>query len=332
MSGNSIAYQLRQNKAIERNLFIDLLGRVGRVRNISGYEYIGFGGPFLEDFKALHASLRIRRMQSIEIDANTHKRQKFNTPFQFVKLHHTTCADFFGQHQFSDKGTIVWLDYTDPKALRSQLDEFRSVVSNANYYDVIKITLNANPAGIQGKVPEGKTHQEFRLEVLNDTVADYLPYGTTEDDLVPKTYPMLLQRCIQQAVAGLSAGATNRYFQILASFVYADGQQMLTVTGIVLDASNKPAIAEFKKLSRLKHWQFSNLEWSDPTPISVPTLSAKERIKLDAFLPTNSKDPVVINRLRNKLGYVPGKETDAAELANYARYYRAYPHFSRVIL
>lgn len=66
--------------------------------------------------------------------------------------------------------------------------------------------------------------------------------------------------------------------------------------------------------------------------ISVPTLSAKERIKLDELLPSASKDQVVIKKLRSKLGYVPGKETDAAELANYARYYRAFPHFSRVIL
>lgn len=286
----------------------------------------------MEDFKALHASLRIKRMQSIEIDANTHKRQKFNSPFKFIKLNNTTCANFFGQHQFSDKGTIVWLDYTDPRQLRSQLDEFRSIVSNANYYDIIKITLNANPSGIPGKKEEGKSEQEVRLSTLNSTVADYLPFGTNVEDIVFKNYPKLLQKCVKQSVAGLSAGATNRYFQILASFVYSDGQQMLTVIGVVLDASNKLAIEEFKKISRLSYWPFSNLNWSDPMHISVPTLSAKERIKLDELLPSASKDQVVIKKLRSKLGYVPGKETDAAELANYARYYRAFPHFSKVIL
>jgi len=95
MSGSSIAYHLRQNKAIERNLFIELLARVGRVRNISEYEYIGFGGPLLEDYKALHAALRIKRMHSIEREENTFKRQKFNRPATFVKLHHKDSADFF---------------------------------------------------------------------------------------------------------------------------------------------------------------------------------------------------------------------------------------------
>lgn len=332
MSGNSIAYQLRQNKAIDRNLFIDLLNRIGRVKNISDYEYIGFGGPFLEDFKALHAALRINRMQSIEGNANTHARQNFNSPFKFLTLHNKLSNSFFSDHQFRDSGTVVWLDYTSTKDLRPQLDEFRSVVESVNYFDIVKITLNASPAAIPGKVANGESIQEARLKTLLKTVAEYLPAGVSADNIVPPEYPKLLQQSLQNAVAGLSAGETNRYFQILTSFVYSDGQQMLTVTGIVLDASKDDARQAFLDSSRLAHWPFANLHWQPPIPISVPSLSAKERMKLDECLPIKGSDAVVIAALQAELGYVPGEVTDVQELANYARYYRAYPHFSRVIL
>lgn len=332
MSGSSIAYHLRQNKAIDRNVFIDLLSRVGRVKNISNYEYIGFGGPFLEDFKALHTSLRIKCMQSIEGDKNTFDRQNFNSPFKFVTLHNKLSTEFFSDHQYSKSGTIVWLDYTSTKDLRPQLDEFRSVVSNANYFDIVKITLNANPANIPGKPTKGEILQEARFKTLTATVADYLPAEATADDLVFNEYPALLQKCLQNAVAGLSAGETNRYFQILTSFVYKDGQQMLTVTGIVLDASKDKVKKSFLTRSRLSHWPFVNLTWKPPKPISVPSLSAKERMKLDECLPITAADDIVITTLQTALGYVPGDVADAHELANYAHYYRAYPHFSRVIL
>lgn len=331
MSGNDIAYHLRQNKAIDRNLFIELLSRVGRVKNISDYEYIGFGGPLLEDCKALHAALRIKRMHSIEKDDNTFKRQTFNRPATFVKLHLKESEDFFRHHQFHDKGTVVWLDYTSPGALSTQLQEFRQVVSDLDCFDVAKITLNADPSAIKGKSAEGVSLQQARLGTLKATIPDYVPSDVTTDDLTAKNYPHTLQRFVQRSLSDLSSRATGRYFHILSSFVYKDGQQMLTVTGMVFDAADDPKVGEFIAQSRIKHWPFANLDWAPPTPISVPALSAKERMKLDTFLPLKNHDSAKATaKLKRQLGYVPGSEE--LELANYARYYRAYPHFSRVIL
>lgn len=331
MSGNDIAYHLRQNKAIDRNLFIELLTRVGRVRNISEYEYIGFGGPLLEDYKALHSALRIKRMHSIERDENTFKRQTFNRPATFVKLHLKDSEEFFRQHQFHDKGTVVWLDYTSPGELSSQLQEFRRVVSELDCFDVAKITLNANPASIEGKASVGTSLQQARLETLKSIIPDYIPSDITTDGLTAKNYPYSLQRFVQRSLAELSTRVSGRYFHILSSFVYKDGQQMLTITGMVFDAANDPKVTNFISQSRIKYWPFANLNWTPPTAISVPALSAKERIKLDTFLPLRSNDAIKTSaKLKKQLGFIPG--TDESELANYARYYRAYPHFSRIIL
>ena len=106
---------------------------------------------------------------------------------------------------------------------------------------------------------------------------------------------------------------------------------MLTITGMVFDAADDPKVSEFIAKSRIKHWPFANLTWNAPTLISVPALSAKERMTLDSLMPVPNRDhEKMAEKLKKKLGYVPG--SDLRELANYAMYYRAYPHFSRVIL
>ena len=332
MSGATVPYHLRQNKAIERNLFIELLAKVGRVRNISEYEYIGFGGPFMEDHKALHASLRMCKMHSIERDANTYARQQFNYAAKFITSHHKESGEFFREHNFGEKGTVVWLDYTSAETLNEQLNEFHAVVAQLGTYDVAKITLNASVLGL-GLFPElGETKKAAeRLKVLQERIPNYVPIDLTDKDLFSKNYPKTLQRCVKNSLSALSVRHSGLYFHPLSSFWYADGQTMLTITGMVFKAADDSSVADFVKRSRLEDWPFANLKWETPTPISVPALSAKERMKLDECLPIDPSavaDPAA--HLKAHLGFSPCD--NQAELANYARYYRAYPHFSRVIL
>jgi len=67
-SGSTIPYHLRQNKAVERVLFEEQLKLVStwleslEATPIEKYRYIGFGGPFLEDFKSIHRNLKIEDM------------------------------------------------------------------------------------------------------------------------------------------------------------------------------------------------------------------------------------------------------------------------------
>ena len=331
MSGSDLAYHLRVNKAIERNLFVELLVRVGRVRNISDYEYIGFGGPFLEDYKALHAGLRMSKMLSIESDPNTYLRQQFNRPAAFVDLRDKHSSEFFRTHNFSDAGTVVWLDYTGQAELKSQLDEFRQVVSQLDTFDVAKITLQASPDKLGSGDKKPHELPAYRVGVLNEKLAEYVPPTLTGKDMTGKTFPLTLQACVRNALSTLSARAGARYFQILSSFVYKDGQTMLTITGMVLEAHNDQRLEQFLNLSRLRDWPFGNLDWSAPQSISVPSLSAKERMRLDERLPISAGPDANPGRLLEQhLGYLPG--CVAADLANYARFYRAYPHFSRVVL
>lgn len=330
MSGSTIAYHLRQNKAIERNLFIDLLRRVGYARNISDYQYIGFGGPFMEDFKLLHNAVRITDMHSIERDKNTHLRQKFNRPTSFVQLHNCDSRTFFDKTLNTDKNSVVWLDYATPKELGAQFTEFLDVASKLGEFDIIKVTLNANPASL-GKVEYKNNEQrEERLKELSDRLGEFLPASTQPKDLLAANYPDTLQKCIRHTASFLADRAVRLCFRPLASFTYSDGgHTMLTVTGIILNA-RASGYRSFLNQTRMKHWEFNGLNWKPPIKISVPTMSIKERLKVEEALPLPSSTRKPADRLKKQLGFWPCNESDAILLENYAKFYRSFPYFSKV--
>ncbi|WP_368860746.1 O-methyltransferase [Vibrio cincinnatiensis] len=123
-TGTSIPYHLRPNKAVERGLFIQSLRKINKYLNISDYRYIGFGGPFLEDFKALHHELKISDMVCIEVNENVRRRQQFNKPLSCIDFLDRACSakDFINEHDF-DKKSIVWLDFVSFKDLSHQLSD-----------------------------------------------------------------------------------------------------------------------------------------------------------------------------------------------------------------
>ncbi|CAB3732616.1 hypothetical protein LMG3441_04831 [Achromobacter kerstersii] len=278
----------------------------------------------------MHASLRITRMHSIERDEDTFKRQRFNKPAGFVNLHFKDSDEFFRTHAYSAAGTIVWLDYVDCQH-KTQLDELVTVASSLDCHDIIKITLNANVKYLGSEDKPTQDRARLRLAEFVRRMGNYAPPDLSPADMQGRRFPRTLQACVKRALGSLPAGRGGRYFQILSSFQYADGQPMLTVTGIIFKTPARAACAEFKRLSRIQSWPFTNLDWAEPRPISVPALTAKERMRLDEVLPfERGSDSQWQARLERHLGYKPGGTSES--LAHYARYYRTYPHFSRIVL
>lgn len=320
-SGGSIPYHLRQNKAIERNLFVDLLNRVGRYKNISEYTYIGFGGPFLEDFKHLHSALRIANMVSLEIEENVFFRQTFNQPISCVSLRHESSDQFILNHEFNEP-SIVWFDYATPD-IGEQLIETQRLVEKLDSGDVFKITVNANPQtlGTKASVPI----HEHRAKVAAMRMGEYGPAKIEEDDVKKTNYPKLLLSAIFSAARQGIKGNPGHLVQPLASYVYSDGQQMLTFTAIVL-ATNE--IDKFLESTRLKHWKFSNLEGINPLMISVPAFSVKERLHVESLLPKKNAESII-----KDLGYTIGEKDEANNLmSNFVEFYRLYPWYSRIVV
>src|SRR4028118_863481 len=128
MSGASIPYHLRANKAIDRYAFLELLSKIDRYSSISNYKYIGFGGSSLEDFKYIHSRFGLENMLSIEEDADVYNRQKFNQPHNCIDCLQQSSSQFIDEFQRTQE-TIIWLDYMTPKELRKQMEEFQATIS-----------------------------------------------------------------------------------------------------------------------------------------------------------------------------------------------------------
>lgn len=324
-AGGSIPYHLRHNKAIERNLFIDLLSRVGRYFNISEFQYVGFGGPFLEDFKHIHSSLRISDMVSLEMDANVYSRQIFNRPVACLELRKESSSEFLGRYDFdSAPNHIVWFDYATPD-ISEQLAELQQLVEKLAHGDVFKVTVNASPA-VLGHADAKRDILLRRAEEAKVRLGDYGPASIGPDDVKTKNYPeLLLKSLVNAAKHGLSSDS-SLVLEPLASFSYSDGQQMLTFCGVLLNEGEREA---FFESTRLTYWPFYNDCSSAPKPISVPVLSTRERVHVESMLPGATADQIM-----EDLKYYIGADEASAkgEMNNFISFYRMFPWYSRVVL
>jgi hypothetical protein len=327
MSGGNVAYNLRPSKAVERNLFIELLARIGRFANISDYSYFSLGGPFLEDFKLVHAALRMSKLTCIEENEEVIKRQLFNAPIRGLSFFEGNVNAFLSSF-FPNNPCAVWLDYASPRQLDQQLTEFSILLQKLAPGDVFKITLNANPSTLatknDGDAPEDIWQRQ--LEKLRNRAPRYVPAGLAPEDMKASVFPSTLVRALHKAYE-ISRAPKELVIQPLASFVYNDTHQMLTFTGIVLSASE---VESFFEKTRLRHWPYANLDWSSaPKSISVPDLSLRERLRLESMMPSATSEDLMA-----ELGYwiADSQHLTKDMLESFKNYYRLLPQYSRVVI
>ncbi|RKZ46559.1 MAG: hypothetical protein DRR08_33230 [Candidatus Parabeggiatoa sp. nov. 2] len=334
MSGSEVPYQIRPNKTVDRQIFIDLLSRINTFRDIRQYTYVGFGGPTLEDFKLMHSHFGNERMISLEEDETTYHRQKFNNPLSCIKLLNISSYHFIVGYADYLKGkpAIVWLDYASPRNIKEQLQEFQKLLSKTECYDIVKLTLNANPqywedVGLrefkesqQTLTPEDR--QVLRFLMFEKNLQPFIP-DWVESTHMGKNYPSVLVGVLYKAA--VSDNDQNGFvFTPLTAFYYQDSlHQMLTLTGIVLDEANEES---FYQQTSIKEWDLAMQDWySKPKKIALPSLSVKEKIYIDKYLPNNIRA-----LLKNKtLHRLLGKNAEEI-LRNYIQYYRYYPNFHKV--
>lgn len=338
MSGGFVNYSLRPNKAVDRQLFIDLLVRANRYLSIGDYTYISFGGTYFEDFKLMHSYFGNDEMISIEGDLTVYERQKFNSPHASIKLNHTKSNDFISSYT-PDRNAIVWLDYASPSELKSQCNELEILIGKALLGDIIKITVNANPNTLLNSdswnEEKGRRYfvneiNEKRLSILRERVGEILPNYATSDDFSRKRYPSLLNKMIGYVC---SVAINNRgesepiVFQPMTSFSYADSEhQMLTVTGTLL---KKAEVNDFLNTTQLNRWSLASTDWTNSIAIAVPALTVKEKYFLDQLMPTLDYDMV-----KRNLGFsfVPLEKENKEIIESYMKLYRYYPSFQRVAI
>ena len=319
------AYHLRENKAIDRFLLVEIIDILKKHCDISDYTYYGFGGPFLDDCRLIHDQCPEIPIVSIEKNEQTFKRQKFHCFSKKLNLIPKDFASFVAN--FSSNGReIFWLDYTDLKF--GNFDEFMNILGKVSENSIVKITIRAEP-------PSKELTNELTLEERakklerkwEDFQRDYnkiLPASAQQVN-IERSLPFikLLQKMLEIA-AQQALRESESFFQPLNSSYYNDRTQMLSVTGIVC---NKNKVAKIREW--FKNWAFINLTWAEPRRIDVPILSIKERLHLEQYLPTTKKTGLSLSRA---LGYRidDTEKTHIEKLKRYEEFYQYYPYFARV--
>lgn len=318
-------YHLRPNKSIDRNLFVQTLIGLSRELPISNYKYTGFGSYLFDDFKLLHDILNISDMVSLEKDTVVFERAKYNKPYKCISIQNTDSTQYISDLSIQDgEHNIFWLDFVAPSDLGTQLSDYSTLLNLLNSEDIIRITLNANPDSL-GTCNQPDRLQELRLETLKERVPDRYIWPTiSSNDVITKNYPVTLLKIIK-AVALECLNENPPYspnFMLpLFSSVYADGQQMVTFTGIVLDSHEK----ETKIKEALKNYQHNTFLWDTPARIEIPALSVREITELNKLLP----NPKIKQQLIKKFPFIFSVKDEQA-INSYIDYYKYYPNYHQV--
>ncbi len=321
MSAGSIPYHLRPNKAVDRFLFLELCTKLGAVLDINSYQYVGFGGPQMEDFRLLHERFPRLPMLCIEASEGVIPRQRFNQPHSLVTfLDKPTTSGYWLGDWKPDKPVLLWFDYASKRDRNEQFNEFQTLLAKAPSRSVIRITMNADLPKDEGK---WAAKEQFKL--FTAAFGALVPEDMDENMMTAASFPIVLARMLGLAADDVLGPAGERVFRPLLLTVYRDTSQMLTVTGILDElAAGDTAINQ----AGLADWQYFATGWSDLRRINMPELTVKERIHINQLLPGTS-DPVAI---QDKLGFQVDERAEVSldKFRNYAEFYRHFPQFVRV--
>ena len=317
--GSQPFYHLRPNKYVDRQIFAEVLKSLSRNIEIQNYMYIGMGSYMFDDFKLLHNTLGIEKMCSLEADSITYKRAVFNKPLKCIKIIQQSTTDYIANMNPDEDHHIVWLDYTKPAEIGNQFDDFCRLISLLNEYDIIRITLNANPTSLGKPNSDDGNLWEYRLEELRNRLGDFVPTSVAPDNLIKKGYPLVLLSCLKKAYLK-TVENDCRYFIPLYSTVYDDNTQMLTLTGILV--MNQDKVSLFKQNKELK--KYCNFSWDKPLNIFMPELTPKEVVHINNELPIKSEGKLI----GKKYDYVFKSNPDA--LQSYLKFYKEYPNFHTI--
>lgn len=328
-SGSSLPYKLRPNKAVDRELFLALLGRIAATLKVESYQYVGLGGPFMEDFRLIHARLGIVDMVCVESEESVHQRQNFNRPVDCIKCVNNTLEDYIDSTDF-DKPTIIWFDYTEPRKITEQIERFSRTISDAPINSVLRITLNANPTSLgrppddevavelgdmDGHTGQKKTTQEWRLDRFRERLGTLFPSDLKADGMTFKNYGKSVLRALYLAVEKEVLSLTDRKIVWSMATHYADGQPMVTATLIV--CGSEDGVVE----GLVNDWEYLSTPDS-PLLLDMPALSTLERLTMESC-----------NDAKGRLGFdLPKSEMGGNPFESFKRFYRVFPHFSRVEL
>jgi hypothetical protein len=344
MSGSKVPYHLRVNKYVDRQLFIEVLDHVARYQSLGNTAYISMGGGYLEDFRVLHQAFGIRHMLSFDYEDWMISRQRVNRPYGFIDCERASSGEIvsaFDENRNKlvgpDGGVIVWLDYTEADMRKSQLQELELLCAKLIHGDVFRITMNAHRSkfGSNDKFQMlsrlGDATEPLLVDwwqrQLEEQLAEYMPPERRDSQYMDSDleFAITLARAAKMAAQAGIRPRQTLVIEPMLSVVYADGQQMITLTGLVLSADRRE---EFRERSRWSEWPYKpGDEWDNYVCLAVPHLSVRERSLIHALIPRTG-DAAYVQHLEFRLDSDPDEH--GRLIGQYVDHHRRYPTFAPV--
>lgn len=319
--GADIPYQLRPNKFIDRQLFLDLLARIVSTEPDGNYVYISMGGKHLVDQESIYRRIGIKNLFAFDGSQAVVARMECNRP-----LPNTVCSEMDSGELPGEidailagfpgaKNLVVWLDYTEADERLPQLQQFAATLKKARPGDVFRITMNSDDSTLDGDWQRAKAAGPgpHRATELRNQIGDYLPakVRTISEDGLPWALAGAVSLSSSEA-----EGETDLIFRPVLLTTYADRQRMFTAT--VIAQPKGGAVPD-----GLRGWEFLADDWNRIIPILAPDLSIREKLAIDGCL---ESDPANIIA---QIGFQPATDLDfaLASLASYKQLHRFYPTF-----
>lgn len=304
-----VSYDLRPAKQIERRMLIDAFHRLSSAGfPISDYRYTGMGSVYFVDFIMFHKLLGIKKLLSVEWDETIEKRVRFNRPFKEIEVEVGRPIGEVIPTLSSSEQHILWLDYDDILR-REHLVDVALAASTLPPGSILLVTVDIEP-------PPGAGPAEWRAH-FEEQAEEYLGKKPNANDYSLSEIPALNAHIVGQAINQGMAGRRGVTFVPLFNFIYRDGNQMLTVGGMVATAADKRKIQR-SGIERVTYYRgsFDSASYR----IRVPKLTRKERLYLDKAMPCAD-------------GWLPEEfELSPDDVNAYREVYRFFPAYAEMLL
>lgn len=330
-SYEKINYLLRPNKSVERKMVCEMLSTISTIRDISSYQYIGFGSTYFADFSLFHRNLGISKMISIEEEDSAQDRCEFNKPFACIKLKMGKSSNLLSNLNINTNDSIVWLDY-DGIISKTVFSDINTVVGMMKPDSFFMLSLNADLNTL--KDDESAKENEDKPNLIQILISkigeDRFPNQYSEKKLTSKMYLQILYQCIMQEIYtvvqkrnGMEENKVKFHQSI--HFEYRDGARMLTLGGFLFNENEEEKQLKEMGIQRLPFYRND----SSICPIRCPILSLREIQALNAHLPCKEMD--------NTKGIFEDEELNSFPITNsdinqYSKLYRYFPNFAETLL
>jgi len=269
-----VQYELRPAKQVERRMLVDSLQMLMEAGfQIRSYKYTGMGSIYFIDFMLFHRLLGIKDMLSVEHDHQIARRVEFNRPFELVLTEIAPIGQVIPKLS-KDLKHLLWLDY-DGVLRNSHLQDISTATTYLSVGSILLITVDIEPPTAEDSPEQWRQH--FVEEGL-----DFFDPALEVKDFAKSKLPQRNIELLAKAINAGLAGRKDAEFIPMFNFVYKDGNQMLTMGGMVGARDEKRKV----RASALADSPYFRGDFKTaPCVIDVPRLTRKERQYLDGFMP-----------------------------------------------